>query len=87
MFDPEYAFSFTNSSEVVRELALAGCGIAPRSLWDVANALAAGTLARVLPRYAGSQAVGIFAVHAPAPAMPPRLQAFLDHLSTHLSDR
>jgi DNA-binding transcriptional LysR family regulator len=76
----------TNSSEVVRELALAGCGIALRSLWDVADALEAGTLARVLPHYQGSQAVGIFAVHAPAPAIPARLQALLDHLCANLSD-
>lgn len=76
----------TNSSEVVRELALGGCGIALRSLWDVADALAAGALARVLPHYQGSQDVGIFAVHAPAPAIPARVRALVDHLAAHLAD-
>ncbi|NNG58060.1 LysR family transcriptional regulator [Sphingomonas paucimobilis] len=69
----------TNSSEVVREMALAGAGIALRSLWDVADALADGRLVRVLPRYEGSVAVGILGLHAPigAPAAVPALIAHL----------
>ncbi len=74
----------TNSSEVVRELALGACGIALRSLWDVHEALASGSLARVLPLYQGSQDVGIYAVHAPTPALPARIEAFIAHLGTHL---
>jgi DNA-binding transcriptional LysR family regulator len=74
----------TNSSEVVRELALGGCGIALRSLWDVHEALASGALRRVLPQYQGSQDVGIYAVHAPTPALPARLEAFIAHLGAHL---
>jgi DNA-binding transcriptional LysR family regulator len=54
----------TNSSEVVRELTLAGVGIALRSLWDVSADLASGRLVRVLPELAGSADVGIYAVHA-----------------------
>ena len=76
----------TNSSEVVRELAIGGCGIALRSLWDVAGELEAGTLVRVLPQFSGSQAVGIFAVHAPAPAVPVRLRAMVTYLHTHLAE-
>lgn len=75
----------TNSSEVVRELALGGCGIALRSLWDVHEALATGDLVRVLPQYQGSQDVGIYAVHAPTPALPARIEAFIAHLGAHLS--
>ena len=75
----------TNSSEVVRELAIGGCGVALRSLWDVAEELASGALTRVLPAYQGSHEVGIFAVHVPAPATPRRLQALIDHLAAHLS--
>lgn len=69
----------THSSEVVRELALAGGGIALRSLWDVADLLAEGRLVPVLPRYEGSVAVGIWAIHAPvgAPAAVPALLAHL----------
>jgi DNA-binding transcriptional LysR family regulator len=75
----------TNSSEVVRELAIGGCGVALRSLWDVSDALRQGTLCRVLPQYRGSQDVGIFALHAPSPAVPARLTAFIDHLALHLN--
>lgn len=74
----------TNSSEVVRELAIAGCGIALRSLWDVSDELRQGKLMRVLPDFQGSHDVGIFAVHAPAPAIPARLSAFVRHLEVHL---
>lgn len=52
----------TNSSEVVRELALSGLGIALRSLWDVSGELASGRLVRVLPEIEGSADVGIYAV-------------------------
>ncbi|MBX9664648.1 MAG: LysR family transcriptional regulator [Novosphingobium sp.] len=75
----------TNSSEVVRELALGACGIALRSLWDVHEALASGALTRVLVQYQGSQDVGIYAVHAPTPALPARIEAFIAHLAAHLS--
>jgi DNA-binding transcriptional LysR family regulator len=75
------SFVRTNSSEVVRELALAGCGIALRSLWDVSNALKINALQRVLPQYQGSQEVGIFAAYLPNPSAPKRVQVFVDHLS------
>jgi len=79
------SYVHTNSSEVVRELAIGGCGIALRSLWDVADQLGKGTLRRVLPQYHGSQDVGIFAVHASAPVIPTHLQALVDHLAAHSS--
>ena len=69
----------TNSSEAVRELALAGGGIALRSLWDVGLDIAQGRLDRVLPAYQGSADVGVFAVHADKPA-PPAASALIVHL-------
>ncbi|MET0363106.1 MAG: LysR family transcriptional regulator [Sphingobium sp.] len=69
----------TNSSEVVRELALAGVGIALRSLWDVSSDLAAGRLVRVLPQVMGSTDAGIFAVHSRL-SVPAGATALLDHL-------
>lgn len=76
----------TNSSEVVRELALGGCGIALRSLWDISEALADGRLLRVLPQYEGSRDVGVWVVHAPAPQVPARVAVLVEHLRAHLSD-
>lgn len=67
----------TNSSEVVRELALGGAGIALRSLWDVAPALGDGALVRVLPAWQGSPDVGIFLVHAPTPRLSANVRAFI----------
>lgn len=52
----------TNSSEIVRELALADGGIALRSLWDVSGHLAAGRLVRVLPDWEGTADLAIYAV-------------------------
>lgn len=82
---PGHSHIRTNSSEVVRELALGACGIALRSLWDVTDALESGALCRVLPQYEGSQDVGIFAVHATAPSIPARVRALVDHISAHLA--
>lgn len=72
----------TNSSEVVRELALGGAGISLRSLWDVGSALASGGLVRILPDYEGSQDVAIFIVHTPMPRLPAAAQALIDFLQS-----
>ncbi|WP_288415648.1 LysR family transcriptional regulator [uncultured Novosphingobium sp.] len=79
-----HSYIRTNSSEVVSDLALRGCGIALRSLWDVGEALETGALRRVLPQYRGSQDVGIFAVHASSSVVPARVQALIGHLSQSL---
>jgi DNA-binding transcriptional LysR family regulator len=70
----------TNSSEVVRELALAGMGIALRSLWDVNADLAAGRLVRVLDAWQGLTDVHIHAAFLPSPSQPRRVTAFIDYL-------
>jgi len=69
----------TNSSEVPRELALSGVGIALRSLWDVGHHLADGSLVRVLPMYQGSTDVCIYAVH-----LRGRISSGADALLTYL---
>lgn len=69
----------TNSSEIVRELALTGVGIALRSLWDVGHALRGGGLVRVLPEWEGSADVAVYAVHAPGPE-PAAVAAFVTFL-------
>jgi DNA-binding transcriptional LysR family regulator len=70
----------TNSSELVRELALAGVGIALRSLWDVGDALRDGRLVRVLPDWEGTRDVAIWAVHPRAPIVAPAVRAFVTFL-------
>lgn len=76
----------TNSSEVVRALALAGVGIALRSTWDVGAELAAGALVRILPDWQGATDVGIYAVHARDP-LPAAVTAFVGHLADRFAPR
>ncbi|MDX3910031.1 MAG: LysR family transcriptional regulator [Sphingobium sp.] len=71
----------TNSSEVARELAIGGIGIALRSLWDVNRELEAGTLRRILPDVTGSSDIAIYAVHPPMPTASLTLTAFIDFLA------
>ncbi|WP_312218185.1 LysR family transcriptional regulator [Brevundimonas sp.] len=71
----------TNSSEVARELALAGVGVALRSTWDVGDELRDGRLKVVLPQYAGSSDVAIFALTAGRARAETRVRAFIDFLS------
>ncbi|HEX6959418.1 MAG TPA: LysR family transcriptional regulator [Ferrovibrio sp.] len=70
----------TNSSEVVRELAIAGLGIALRSTWDVSGELRAGALQVVLPDHPGATDVGIFAVYPATNFVPASVSAFVDYL-------
>lgn len=75
----------TNSSEIVRELALAGVGVALRSLWDVAALIREGRLVRVLPEVDGSDDVAIYAMHAAAPALTAAAARFVDHMADALA--
>ncbi|HYC05096.1 MAG TPA: LysR family transcriptional regulator [Azospirillaceae bacterium] len=70
----------TNSNEVVRELALAGVGIALRSTWDVGAELRTGALVPVLPAYQGASDVAIYAVHPRSALVPVPVRAFISHL-------
>jgi len=74
------SFVRTNSSEVVRELAIAGAGVALRSLWDVSEELTAGRLVRLLPGYEGASDVGIYAVYPQTPFIPAKVSRFVDYL-------
>jgi len=69
----------TNSSEVARELTIAGLGIALRSTWDIGQALRDGSLVRILPDYSGATDVAIYAVQLRGTADAPNARAFVDH--------
>jgi len=71
----------TNSSEVVRELCLAGMGIALRSTWDVGAELASGALRRILPGWQGATDVGIWAVHARVEPTPAAIKAYVEYMT------
>lgn len=70
----------SNSGELVRDWCLAGRGIMLRSLWDIAGALAAGELVRVLPAYAMTDAdIHWLAPHTPT--SPKRIRLLVDFLA------
>ncbi len=69
----------TNSSEVARELTVAGLGIALRSTWDIGPALRDGRLVRILPDVAGASDVAIYAVQPRGSEDAPNVRAFVDH--------
>lgn len=71
----------TNSSEMARELTLAGVGIALRSLWDVSDALAGGAIRQIMPEHEGSADVGLYAVHLRQNNPPLAISAFIDFLA------
>ena len=79
------SFVRTNSSELIRELALGGVGIALRSLWDAGAALADGRLVRILPEWEGSADVAIHAVHPRGRRVPPSALAFAEFLKARLA--
>ncbi len=75
----------TNSSEVARDLGLAGLGIALRSTWDIGPALRDGSLVRILPDYRGATEVAIYAVQPRGAGNAPNARAFIEHFSTLFS--
>ena len=76
----------TNSSEIVRELALTGVGIALRSLWDVGDLMADGRLVRVLEPWEGPADLAVHAVHPRAAGRPAAVDTFIAFLRESFHD-
>ena len=70
----------TNSSEIVRELAICGVGIALRSLWDIDSALKSGALVPVLSEWQAPSDLAIYALHQKTPIPSAAVMAFIDFL-------
>ncbi|QZP07606.1 LysR family transcriptional regulator [Caenibius sp. WL] len=70
----------TNSSEIVRELAICGVGIALRSLWDIDSALKSGALVPVLSEWQAPPDLAIYALHQKTPIPSAAVMAFIDFL-------
>ncbi|MEZ5710651.1 MAG: LysR family transcriptional regulator [Blastomonas sp.] len=71
----------TNSSDVVRELAIAGSGIALRSTWDISEDIRHGRLVRVLDDWSGTGEVEIHAVYLRTPYVPAAVTAFVEFMA------
>jgi DNA-binding transcriptional LysR family regulator len=70
----------TNSSEVIREAALAGIGIALRSTWDVGPEIETGKLRIVLPGWRASSRVAVHAVYPSRRHLAHKVRVFMDFL-------
>ena len=74
-----------NDGAVLHEWALAGKGLAWRSIWEVGGDLASGRLVSVLDEYAAPP-MGIFAVFPQRKHLPLRVRLFVDHLKKVFGD-
>ena len=68
-----------NDGAVLHEWALAGKGLAWRSLWEVGDDLRAGRLVSLLDAFA-APTMGIYAVFPQRRHLPLRVRLFIDHL-------
>lgn len=71
----------TNSSEIVQQALVSGCGIALRATWQVQEELATKKLVPILPQYREAQGVGIYAVYACKQYVPAKLRVFIEFLT------
>ncbi len=74
-----------NDGAVLHEWALAGKGLAWRSMWEVGSDLLSGALVSVLDEYAAPP-MGIYAVFAQRRHLPLRVRLFLDQLNQVFGD-
>ena len=72
----------TNSSEIVRELALCGGGIAFRSLWDIHAEVRAGQLVPLLPQWGASADLRIYAIHPKSSMISSATSVFVTFLKS-----
>jgi DNA-binding transcriptional LysR family regulator len=71
----------TNSSDVVHQALLAGCGIALRSTWQVRDDLLSKKLVQILPQYCEAPGVAVYAIYPDKQYIPARLRVFVDFLA------
>ena len=74
-----------NDGAVLHEWAIAGKGIAWRSIWEVGDDLQSGALVSLLDDHA-APAVGIYAVFPQRRHLPLRVRLFIDQLKSKFGD-
>ena len=70
----------SNSSEFIHEAALAGEGIALRSMWEIRRDLEQGRLRVVLPGYVGLSDIKIYLVYPRRDIIPAKVEAFVNFM-------
>ena len=71
----------TNSSEIVHQALISGCGIGFRSTWQIRDDLLARRLVPILPQYREAPGVAIYAVYPDKQFVPARLRVFIEFLT------
>jgi DNA-binding transcriptional LysR family regulator len=74
----------TNNGETMRQLVLAGLGIARLGLWHVAELIARGDLVVLLEDYNPGEVELIHAIHVGGGHVPRRVRAFIDHMVAYV---
>ena len=72
----------TNSSEIVHQALVSGCGIAFRSTWQVREELLTKKLVPILPQYHETAGIAIYAVYPCKQYIPAKLKVFIDFLAS-----
>lgn len=73
-----------NNGEVLREMAIAGMGIALKATWDIQDALRDGRLRVVLPHYPVLSRASISAVYPSRSNVPAKVRSFIDFVGKRL---
>lgn len=76
----------TDSGDLMRELAIAGHGLAFKSIWDIAADVRAGRLLPVLTDCAIQEAL-IYAIYPSRDYLPARIRLFVDYLQSNMQEQ
>jgi DNA-binding transcriptional LysR family regulator len=71
----------TNSSEIVHQALMSGCGIGFRSTWQIREDLLSKKLVPILPQYRETPGVAVYAVYPDKQFLPARLRVFAEFLT------
>lgn len=74
-----------NNGEVLRELAIAGVGIAMKATWDISGALDSGKLKVVLPDHPVISGASIRAVYPSRRNVPAKVSSFISFFSERMA--
>lgn len=80
LYQPVSGSVLVNNGETLRQLALAGAGIARLGQFHVANDLKSGALVPVLERFNPGDVELIHAVYIGGGQVPPRVRVFIDYM-------
>jgi DNA-binding transcriptional LysR family regulator len=72
----------TNSSEIVHQAIVSGCGVGFRSTWQIREELLTKKLVPILPQYHEAPGIAIYAVYPDKQYVPMRLRVFVEFLAS-----